>query len=1719
MLLGWGFWGGFFNISDYYPILNRCLLLSDRDHGTPTKGRKSRVDRPERQESFVRGDKTRRALHRRTPSAPNTPRNERSSSGTRQDPSTPQKTKSQPALEGPHHHYNGDESYSSDETMDDEVTFRPRGDPATLVKLDQQGQVKYVPRSENKEGGVRKKGKSSTRSAEELTPHKRGAKSSPQSRKKAKGCGEKSVGFVNENDEDLQNGYTSSKTAEVERGDESVNKPIETQYFYSRHHDYAEILSDSENGDKTKGKSGSKETLINGDSQSKDSSFICSPTSMTSLIDHIDRQFSGRVTFNLNSPDTSPENRLQATPEENRENTNICDAQLSSETKNQNVQMQSPDYQEIGSLKFKQLSPQDRNPHLPSNIEVLESNIKKIQQKPPPHMTKCVSVPSDIAKSLENVTADSNFDLMSSVTISELSQSVDSFNLSMCGDSPMGDARRRRSASLDSLTDSPMTRTLREINLQIDTAFKRDVDRALELEEKGYKRHASSEDMTPLHIDEETITPTNPPEIDFPEYARIDKRKNTSTAVNKRHSGLFIELSPEKKMSPTKEFDIISGNIRSPQRKVEFPRADSFQDIVSNKTNQLSPAGSGEKPIYVDRPTEIRIVETPAPQVIRAPVHIQQQQSVEQASITNIANICAQQDSSSSSSSSSDSESESSTASDSIASSVEFISLHHSQTANLSPQSPRAQISSDHSSSPAASKHLGSHSVGGDSDTVDEIHWRESPVFSDVTQFVHSGRKSTSRTGPVDSGPHSSPSVHLGSASSSESSPRPSPRASPRQFVGGADQFGGSSHYQDHSGVGHLAIPGGCSPPHPEWTPVPAPRKHLSHLEATNISNTQDPGSKFVTVTHDQRSKTCDLGSKIKPSTHDHGSKFMSSTHDQGSKFMSSLPCFSNGQFHTSPSLPEVHVDHDTMTVEKPTIKRSTTETGLAERVPGSTDQRREEFYSSQTFPRKDLDRKHAHAHSDVVWSDPNAVEPMDISPATGGYGKSLRRTDQRSGQGSSPRLGQGSGQSSGQGQLEILNLPGFRSHINDLLEPETSNTSTSFTVTPTPRSVHSSHAMEVETSVEVTSSYASPSPNYTSMTLSSSGSSSLERRMESDGFKSVGVESGTDSPVSQYSSGSVSQHSSGSLSHHSSHYSPMPARANQSRTSPNTSVSADVHLYSASKPDCGLSPSFLFIEPTSPQKSFSDRVPSPSSVSPYSKDYSVDLAPPTREVLEMKRPTLKKGDKSPSLPRHMGQDDISRTVIVKEITSQRGDAKLVIERKPNLKKNIQTVHSKKVPHPPRQIAEAVDDVCDSVTPDLSSTGPSDIDPSGISSQEEDVFSDASDAFAKFSARSRRSPSGEKPNFLKSLSKRESAVKSDPIRFDDMIGSRSSLDESVLQLASERHDIFGASDSDGGEFNFNTGSLRVKRSQKMQSLVDLFEKVSDQNLNENNSQGDERRLSMSLPTASVHQSERDQDTDDEAFFPPPRVSFTRRSRSRERVRKAGSDKENHITSRSPTPNRRQLSSSDRYAGGQPKPSSPATKDYRAKGSAKYTSFSKPPRYRSGSRGRTHSESSTSESESSQHLDGSIHGRYGDSSANTGSDSSVLRDVNSGRGDKKSLVAQRESVERTTDRSSVQRRGSIKELMDFFESRQGEESSSTSGSTSTPSSTPTPTQPRRSRIHSSSPIRDDMSLATRDLAAASSVRLSLEIPSSASVDANRKSQPLRLGPKPFYGAKH
>lgn len=102
-----------------------------------------------------------------------------------------------------------------------------------------------------------------------------------------------------------------------------------------------------------------------------------------------------------------------------------------------------------------------------------------------------------------------------------------------------------------------------------------------------------------------------------------------------------------------------------------------------------------------------------------------------------------------------------------------------------------------------------------------------------------------------------------------------------------------------------------------------------------------------------------------------------------------------------------------------------------------------------------------------------------------------------------------------------------------------------------------------------------------------------------------------------------------------------------------------------------------------------------------------------------------------------------------------------------------------------------------------------------------------------------------------------------------------------------------------------------------------------------------------------------------------------------------------------------------------------------------------------------------------------------------------------------------SLEEAT--SHLKRRGSIKELMHFFESKQegiDEE----------------PRQVGRQRVHSVSPtlgLRQSNSRSSESLTLVN-VRHSLELPSSSglsTLEGMSRPQPVRMGPKPFYSVKN
>ena len=521
-------------------------------------------------------------------------------------------------------------------------------------------------------------------------------------------------------------------------------------------------------------------------------------------------------------------------------------------------------------------------------------------------------------------------------------------------------------------------------------------------------------------------------------------------------------------------------------------------------------------------------------------------------------------------------------------------------------------------------------------------------------------------------------------------------------------------------------------------------------------------------------------------------------------------------------------------------------------------------------------------------------------------------------------------------------------------------------------------------------------------------------------------------------------------------------------------------------------------------------------------------VSPPADEVMEVARPSVKKRTSLNQKGERGGaagkETKGNKNVIVQEFKTDKGDAKLVIEKQPTLKKKIQTVHARKVPHPPRQIAEALDvDAGDSPSTEVSSTGPSDMEHSEMSSQEDEVFSDESSRLAGRRDRSYSSSLGMgSPRSARRLPSASPLLHQRSDTYNQMAASRSSLDDSSLQLAAERHDdqAWGTGDGEG----YNTGSLRMRQSKKMRHLVEVFERGGSSHSGEESGDTKKRDRSDSTSgstTISLGSQEKELDTDDDIFRPPrspclPPSVASRRSRSRDRGGSRGRGSENLTSphrhaSQSPTARRMSAGRGDdavlRHR--RPSPASRGGMEERPRPPNRIESggnLGRPPKYRSASRGRTYSDSSTSESDNTQQYDSRQlltdspgrphavpHGR-----ANWQDEGVYVR---SGRLEEN---CRESGGEQEADEDS-KRSGSIKELRQLFEQSSGDERKD-SGSEVSP---PIPVR-RASRPRSVSPGADSSSPAVTP----NIMRRSLEIPQSSTV----VKQPLRLGPKPFYGSK-
>ncbi|XP_053409299.1 serine/arginine repetitive matrix protein 2-like isoform X3 [Mercenaria mercenaria] len=490
------------------------LDLSEAYRGE--RGSSESPDGVQRKQSFIRNDQKRKVIcHRRTPSAPTTPRREghEHSSGCRDvDESLQQytdKSVSQPMLE---------------------VTLTskpPKGSSGKIITRQDSETERFLVHSVSSESA-----NEMIRSGDDYGSEKRkGSKTPPKDRKKLKDGKEKSpsverhVGSKRDRSRrgsEKENIPCDSHDQETElikqlpespgsrrklwsksKSEEQTNTSSNTQvsllfkspYFFSRYHDYAEIndddLDDAESHVNKSAEEGNRKSAP-----------VTSECAIPNSSDKTHRY-----------PVESINNVQEIESRSSRESKNVLETDFPAKntSKNRNsVELQTKSGATKDTLK------QSQSSDFASEISKIEHNLQNIQQsyssaKP---MSKCISIPSDIQKSLENIHSvnGSHSDIMSSITISELSVSQDNI---YPGNEGNGVDRRRRSTSLDGLHDeSPLSRTLREINAQIDQAFKHEKHKAQSLHDIQSSQtlsERSSEELSSELVsyeDELLVTPT-----------------------------------------------------------------------------------------------------------------------------------------------------------------------------------------------------------------------------------------------------------------------------------------------------------------------------------------------------------------------------------------------------------------------------------------------------------------------------------------------------------------------------------------------------------------------------------------------------------------------------------------------------------------------------------------------------------------------------------------------------------------------------------------------------------------------------------------------------------------------------------------------------------------------------------------------------------------------------------------------------------------------------------------------------------------------------------------------------------------------------------------------------------------------------------------------------------------------------------------------------------
>ncbi|XP_060604379.1 serine/arginine repetitive matrix protein 2-like [Ruditapes philippinarum] len=555
------------------------------------KGDKESSDSPDgvqRKQSFIRNDQKRKVIcHRRTPSAPTTPRHEGREHGSScRDVDEvlqqyPDKSLSQPTLE---------------------VTLTskpPKGSSGKILRQDSENE-RFLVNSLSSESA-----NEMSRSGEDNGPEKRkGSKTPPKDRKKLKDGKEKSPSIErssgsfkgrsrcgsekenipcdsHEKRTDLIEQLPESPGSRRKRwskskSEEPTNPPSNTQvsllfkspYFFSRYHDYAEIndddLDDPESHVSKSAADNRKSAPVTSECAVQNSVQKRYPVESIDNV-HDKESLSDRESKNVLETDF---------PAKNSSKNNVGLHAKTSASKDQLKQSQSSDFA--------------------SEISKLEHNLQNIQQsysssKP---MSKCISIPSDIQKSLENIhsVSGSHSDIMSSMTISELSMSQDNIYPNSEGN---GLDRRRRSTSLDGLHDeSPLSRTLREINAQIDQAFKQEKHKTQSLHDIQSSQtlsERSNEELSSELVsfeDEMLVTPTG--HRSFGSMRDMDDDQvNQNKFVDRPAAEIHIADAPQVIKAPVRSTCPGEPTTTTPTR----PSPPASLDIVSPSTSSQPMVG------------------------------------------------------------------------------------------------------------------------------------------------------------------------------------------------------------------------------------------------------------------------------------------------------------------------------------------------------------------------------------------------------------------------------------------------------------------------------------------------------------------------------------------------------------------------------------------------------------------------------------------------------------------------------------------------------------------------------------------------------------------------------------------------------------------------------------------------------------------------------------------------------------------------------------------------------------------------------------------------------------------------------------------------------------------------------------------------------------------------------------------------------------------------